>query len=195
MAAAKRLALAVFLATGAPAMAEPGRTIVLPEPHRAEDARRQVVKSGPEVKYVLTETYSGVLYGIRGGRFFTDSLYGGLVGYGAMPLIGREFAPAFGYLGLLAGHEGRLPLGLGYDLNLMAAWVQNLTERDVAMLSGQPSVEPSASLSLPVPLLPGARVAFALGYLWMPLSSGLSGPTFGLHLDFKALEYRFAIDD
>ncbi|MFP5503014.1 MAG: hypothetical protein ACLGIN_11030, partial [Candidatus Sericytochromatia bacterium] len=171
------------------------RTIVLPEPHRAEEARQQVVKSGPEIKYVLTETYSGVLYGIRGGRFFTDTLYGGLVGYGALPLIGREFAPAFDYLGLMAGHEGRLPYGVGYDLTMMAAWTQNLTERDVALLSGQPSFEPGASLSVPVPLLRGTRLAFALGYLWMPLSSGLSGPTFGLHLDFKALEYRFAIDD
>lgn len=166
--------LAVAIALAAPAA-----------PARAEEGT--VSKGGPEVKYITNDRYEGLLYGARGVRFLTPNLYVGLMAFGTLPLIGKEVAPAFGYGGVLAGWEGKLPYGLGYDLDLHAGYTSDLVDGSPNPARNQISVEPSVALGVPVPVLKATRLSLCLGYLWLPFAPANSAVTIGLRWETKVI--------
>lgn len=187
--------LALVLGLAAPALAAPGLpTPELPPGIKLEEGKRSVNKAGPEVKFVYTDQYSGLLYGGRASRFLTNTIYVGLMAYGDIPLLGRELAPGFGYTGLLTGYEMRLTPYLGLDANLHAGILRNNTSTVFDGWQNMFTIEPSVSVWTPIPWFKGTRVALAAGYLVAPMAQGVSGLTMGLHVDFKSLEVKYDME-
>ena len=163
-----------------------GAAIALVAPSAwAADQAGTVSKGGPEVKYITNDRYEGFLYGGRGMRFLTPNLYVGLMAYGTLPLIGKDFAPAFGYGGGLAGWEGRLGAGVSYDLNLHAGLTNDILDGTANPARNQLTFEPSVAVGLPVPFLKATRVSLCAGYLVLPWAFSNSGPTIGLRWETK----------
>lgn len=179
-----------MLGLAAPALAAPD----LPAGVKPEEGRLSINKAGPEIKFLYSENYSGLLYGGRASIYVLGGLYGGLTAYGDIPLIGREFAPGFGYTGLLAGYEHRLAPFLGLDANLHAGILRNSTSTVFDGWQNMFTVEPSVSVWTPIPLKKGLRVALAVGYLIAPFAEGVSGVTVGLHVDLKSVEVKYDYD-
>lgn len=149
-------------------------------------------RGGYEVKFITNDRYEGVLYGVRGVRYLLPELYVGLMGYGTLPAIGQELAPAFGTLGLLTGYEGRLPYRLTYDVNLHAGITRSLSDCSPSPLRDHLSLEPSVSVGVPVPFLTGTRLSLCLGYVALPFAYEFSGPTFGLRWETKSVSRTVA---
>jgi hypothetical protein len=120
-------------------------------------------------------------------RFLTPELYVGLMAFGTLPLIGKEVAPAFGYGGLLAGWEGRLPYALRYDLNLHVGLTSDILDGTPNPARNQLSVEPSVAIGVAVPFLKATRLSLCAGYLMLPFAFSNSGPTIGLRWETKII--------
>lgn len=187
--------LALALAIAVPALALPGiPDPPVPEGVRLEDGKRSINKAGPEVKFVASGNYSGLLYGARASRFLIHGFYAGILAYGDVPLLGRELAPGFGYAGLLTGYELKVAPMLGVDANFHAGLLRNGSATVVDGWQNSLAFEPSLSVWTPVPLVKGARVALSAGYLMAPFADGVSGVTVGFHVDFKTFEVKFDLD-
>lgn len=197
---------------GAPAP-PPGLT-----PVGGKERRIQRTKSGPEMKVIDNARYTGALFGVRSVRYLTffQPVYVGGMAYGTPPFgqAGRDLAPLFGYAGLLVGWETRLPAlkgdgswprwtgfserspsWLGLDANLHVGVTQDLAYAGPNPLGQNLSLEPSGSLSVPLPFIRGSRLALSGGYLYLPFAADYSGWTLGLRLELKTLETRFLVDD
>lgn len=174
-------------------------------------------KSGPEVKVVTGDRYDGALYGFRSVRYLVinRSAYFGGMAYGSLPGdVGEDLSPLFGYAGVLAGYEGTLmpwpesaktlpwwmgfddrnPTLLGYDLNLHLGLTRDLGATIPSGLARNISLEPSVSLSLPMPFFKGVRLALSGGYLYLPLAPEYAGWTFGAHIDTKSFQVQFPVE-
>ena len=149
-------------------------------------------RAGYEVKFITNDRYEGLLYGVRGVRYLLPELYVGLMGYGPLPAIGQDFAPAFGTLGLLTGYEGRLPHRLTYDVNVHVGITRSLDDCSPSPLRDQPSIEPSVSLGVPVPFLTGTRLSICAGYVALPFAYAASGPTVSLRWETKTVSRAVA---
>lgn len=162
-------------------------------PAAAEEARLN--RAGYELKFITNDRYEGLLYGARAVRYVLPGTYVGLMGYGNLPAIGTEVAPAFGTLGLLAGYEGYLPYRLSYDLNLHVGVTRDLSDCSPSPLRNHLSVEPTVAIGVPIPPLPflGApRISLCVGYVCLPLALWASGPTIGLRWETKSLTQAVA---
>lgn len=182
--------LGLVLGLGAPAAAAPE----LPEGVKIESGRASTNKAGPEIKFVNTDSYSGLLYGGRASRYVTPAFYVGLMAYGDIPMLGRELAPGFGYTGILTGYEHRVTSFLGLDANLHAGILRNHTAIVADGWQNMLTLEPSLSVWTPIPWFKGMRLAFSGGYLFAPLAEGVSGLTLGLHVDFKSFELKYDLE-
>ncbi|MEB3329287.1 MAG: hypothetical protein VKQ33_08665 [Candidatus Sericytochromatia bacterium] len=145
-------------------------------------------KSGPEIKYAHLDRFAGMLYGARAVRYFgiNRALYAGPMFYGTLPFIGGRFSPVFGYMGLQAGHEGRLG-PLLYDTTLLTGVTTSLSECSPSDLGQQLLVEPSVAVGMPVPGLLGWQASLVAGALLLPMHLEQSGWALGLRIDQKTL--------
>ncbi|MEB3198546.1 MAG: hypothetical protein VKP62_15215 [Candidatus Sericytochromatia bacterium] len=203
------------------ALGEADVTPGLPQATPGPGQTRRVLRTkfGPEIKLIDNARYTGALYGFRSVRHLTfwRPVYVGGMAYGSLPLpngAGVQLAPLFGYAGLLVGYEWRVPglaargdepawLGfsqrnppwLGLDANLHLGLTQDLASVGPNPLGQNLSLEPSLSLSLPLPFLRGLRLAASGGYLYLPFAADYSGWTISLRVEGKTIETRMLIDE
>lgn len=168
-----------------------------PQPAPGTKPAPAVGRAGFEAKYVDLAGFSGIVYGARAARAFRfdPHWYAGLMAYGTLPVVGKNFAPAFGYTGLQAGWEGKLFGRVHADLGLLGGITSDMSECSPSPLGRQAILEPTAALGIGLPFPRGARLSVVAGGLVLPMSPLDSGFSIGLRFETKSLEVRVASED
>lgn len=168
-----------------------------PSPAPGAKPGAAAARAGFEAKYVDLAGFSGVVWGARAARALRvdPHWYGGLMAYGTLPVVGKNFAPAFGFGGVQAGWEGRVFGGLYADLGLLAGLTSDMSECSPSPLGRQAIIEPTVALGLGLPFPRGGRLSLVAGGLLLPLSLGDSGFSIGLRFETKSIEVRVPSED
>lgn len=168
-----------------------------PSPAPGTKPAAAAARAGFEAKYVDLAGFSGIVYGARGARALRldPHWYGGLMAYGTLPVVGKNFAPAFGFGGVQAGWEGKLFGRLHVDLGLLAGLTSDMSECAPSPLGRQAILEPTAALGLGLPFPRGGRLSLVVGGLVLPMALMDSGFSVGLRFETKSIEVRVASED
>jgi hypothetical protein len=168
-----------------------------PSPAPGSRPGAAATRGGFEAKYVDLAGFSGLVYGARAARALRldPHWYGGLMAYGTLPVVGKNFAPAFGFGGVQAGWEGKLFGGLHADLGLLAGLTSDMSECSPSPLGRQAILEPTAALGLGLPFPRGGRLSLVVGGLVLPMALMDSGFSVGLRFETKSIAVSVASED
>ncbi|MEB3285245.1 MAG: hypothetical protein VKN33_08170 [Candidatus Sericytochromatia bacterium] len=182
------LLLASHVAACAPLFAQNFQAPDAPQAAPGAEYNQTYNKVGFETKYVSLAGFDGLLSGGRAVQYFgfNRSVYAGLMFFGTVPFVTKDWTPVFGYSGLQAGYEGYFG-PLDYDATVLVGATSNLSECTPNPLGQQLTVEPGFSLGMRLPFLDGLHISVVYGLLVLPLALESSGWTVGLRLDQKSL--------
>jgi hypothetical protein len=136
------------------------------------------------------------IFGFRGVGFATETCYiGGEGGFGWItggPLSGALTNGIF-YGGLVLGYQRMFEdSSWGYNISLLAGIGGNDGWGNVNNSQGQDGLLLRPTVGLVTGLWKGARLGADLGYFGVVNTYGVSGVTFGLHIDFRRFSLSWA---
>lgn len=158
--------------------------------HRALGETPVQGKSGLEVQsFGDGPTISrGMMLGFRSSRYIQRSQVSlGLEALAGSSHGGRLDQDNLTYGGITLGYDGTFATIFNYDLSMLVGYGYGRVD---SLGIGGVSFTAQPTLALGLTLIEGYRASFAVGYLYMPSTSGFSHFTFGIRLEQKSDSYN-----
>lgn len=128
----------------------------------------------------------GWIGGLRAAHFFgTSQFYMGVAAYFGTPTGNTIAREKMYYGGITMGLDGRLSKVFIYEIGLLGGYGEGQIDELSMDENSYYVVEPSIGVGFSLGL--GWRIIFSGSYIHMARAPYLSGPTFGIRLDYKSI--------